>query len=195
MSGRELLVRTLARPWGCAGLRRASAALLLATCMLFVLAPPIAATPDPLDPGLADQMSALLGGALVGAQAVPPKLSVTAPSVPALGSGVAGLLGLLGTSRVPAGAVPVGVMQASDATIGDARIARSPAPTRARAEFRDTRATGKRAVLNLAQTSTALLVLALAAAAFLAFESVHGRRNPRMVTAPLDRRDGTLEFE
>ena len=55
--------------------------------------------------------------------------------------------------------------------------------------------TGPRGVFVLARSSGALFVLAVAAGLFLVFESFFGGRNPRVANAPVDRREGTLEFE
>ena len=54
--------------------------------------------------------------------------------------------------------------------------------------------TGTTAVLEFARSSTALLLLALGAAVFLSFEAVLARRNPRVTSAPVDRREAELEF-
>jgi hypothetical protein len=51
------------------------------------------------------------------------------------------------------------------------------------------------AVLRLVRSSTALLVLAAAAIVFLILQSVAGRRNPRLMAAPIDRRESELDFE
>jgi hypothetical protein len=54
--------------------------------------------------------------------------------------------------------------------------------------------TGTSAVLRLARSSTALLVLLVAAVAFLLVQGRVDRRSPRLASAPLDRRDELLEF-
>ena len=56
------------------------------------------------------------------------------------------------------------------------------------------RPTGPTAVLHLAQSATVLLALAFGAIAFLVVQSSTERRNPRLVEAPVDRRDFELEF-
>lgn len=56
------------------------------------------------------------------------------------------------------------------------------------------RSTGPTAVLHLARSATVLLVLVLGAIGFLVVQSHTERRNPRLASAPIDRRDSELEF-
>lgn len=72
------------------------------------------------------------------------------------------------------------------------RGSQSPAPrivTRG-----DLRSTGPTAVLHLARSATVLLMLVFGAIAFLVVQSHTERRNPRLASAPIDRRDSELEF-
>jgi hypothetical protein len=56
------------------------------------------------------------------------------------------------------------------------------------------RPTGPTAVLHLAESATVLLALLFGAIVFLVVQSSTERRNPRLVNAPIDRRDSELEF-
>jgi len=131
---------------------------------------------------------------------VPP---VTVPDLGASGSSVAGTidraLGALAAAAsvptVPSITAPVPVPAARAGSPRTPATARrgTAAPTAADHGRLDLHGTA--AVLHLARSSTALLLLAVAAIAFLLGQSVVGRRNPRLVAAPVDRHAMELEFE
>jgi hypothetical protein len=118
----------------------------------------------------------------------------TPPTVPSLGrtpslsigdvSGAA--RGIEGTGTGVGGAVTT-----SARTLAPPRAAPRPSSLHT-GHVRDV---GLAEVLRLARDSTPMLVLALVAVLFLAAQSVRGRRDPRFVSAPVDRREAELEFE
>ena len=129
---------------------------------------------------------------------VPP---VTVPDLGASGSSVAGTIdralgALAAAASVPT--VPSITAPAPAARTGSPRTAataRRATAAPAAADHGRLDLHGTAAVLHLARSSTALLLLAVAAIAFLLGQSVVGRRNPRLVAAPVDRHAMELEFE
>jgi hypothetical protein len=177
---------------------RATVAMAAAGLVALAIAAPAASAveidpPGPLPPvttptlpaGLEDPVAGLIEGG--------------SPTV----AGAAGTLGgLLGTAtnplpataptpaETPAVATPAAQVSAAPSLAADAETVESTSA----ADRGEIRQSGSAAVLRLARSATALLVLVLAAGVFLAMQPSTERRNPRLIAAPIDAREVELEF-
>ena len=180
------------------------AAAFVACCLLAPAASAAPSIPSAIGDGIDLPSPTLPPITVPTVPTLPPITVATTPALPVVGD-VTAALGLTsaapaaGSSAPPAAAtVPAAPATATAGTAGTAEAtavphAASVAPSRRAVEVGNLR-TGSGAVLHLTRSATAVLVLALAAAAYLVTQSAAERRNPRLAAAPIDRRDSELEF-